>query len=461
MTAIAAGAAAPISERESWLRHPKGLAYLAGTELFERISFHGMQALLVLYMVDQLLLPGHVEQIVGFATFRGIIEGVTGTLSTQALASQIFGLYIGLVYFTPVLGGWLGDRLLGRRGAVTLGALLMTAGHFCMAFDETFLLALLLLILGAGCLRGNLISQLGNLYQSGDRRRADGFQIYFTMVNIGAFIAPIATGALNEAYGWHYGFGFAGFGMLIGLFVYLSAGRHLPREPRRDRGAPRQPLGREERRTVLYLLALLPLAAAFWIAQAQVWNVYNLWVRDHVDLQIGSWTMPVPWLQAIDSLGVVVLVAPLLLFWRRQGERGSEPADLTKAGIGCLLFAGSVLWLAAADLVAGADGKAPLLWAIAFHFLSAAGWLYFVPVMLALVSKLAPASVNGLMIGVYYLSIFAGSTISGRLGGLYEQVSPAAFWGIHAAIVGGAGVVLLTCSGYLVRGLTPRPALAA
>ena len=455
MTTIAA-TAVPTPSGESLFGHPKGLTYLAGTELFERISFHGMQALLVLYMVEQLLLPGHVEQIVGFVTFRAVIEGITGPLSTQALASQIFGLYVGLVYFTPVLGGLVGDRLLGRRGAVALGALLMTAGHFCMAFDESFLLALLLLILGAGCLRGNLISQLGNLYPPDDRRRADGFQIYFTMVNVGAFIAPLATGALGEVYGWHYGFGFAGFGMLIGLLLYLAGQRHLPPEAARVRGAPRAQLSHSERRTVRYLLALLPMAAAFWVAQAQIWNVYNLWVRDHVDLNVGGWRMPVPWLQAVDSLGVVMLVVPLALLWRSQAKRGTEPGDLTKAGIGCLLFAGSVLWLSAADLVVGANGKVPLLWAIAFHFLSAIGWLYFAPIIVALVSKSAPPSVNALMIGVYYLSIFAGSTISGRLGGLYEQLSPAAFWGLHAAIVGSAGVVLLALSGPLVRGLTPR-----
>lgn len=459
MTSIAA-AALPVRERDSLFGHPKGLTYLAGTELFERISFHGMQALLVLYMVEQLLLPGHVEQIVGFVTLRGVIESLTGPLSTQALASQIFGLYVGLVYFTPVLGGLIGDRLLGRRGAVTLGALLMTAGHFCMAFDETFLLALLLLILGAGCLRGNLLSQLGSLYSAEDRRRADSFQIYYTMVNVGAFIAPLATGALGAAYGWHYGFGFAGVGMLIGLLVYLAGGPHLPIDPPSARAVKRAPLNPSERRAVLYLLALLPMSAAFWVAQAQIWNVYNLWVRDHVDLSVGGWTMPVPWLQAVDSLGAVALVAPLVLFWRRQAERGAEPGDLTKVGIGCLLFAGSVLWLSAADLVAGTDGKVPLLWAIAFHFLSAIGWLYFSPIIVGFFAKAAPPAVNGLMIGAYFTSIFAGSTISGRLGGLYEQVSPAAFWGLHAAIVGGAGVLLLALSGYLTPRLMPQPSAA-
>ena len=210
--------------------HPRGLVTVASTELWDRISFHGMQALLVLYMVEQLLLPGHVEHIAGFATARAIIESVTGPLSVQALASQIFGLYVGLVYFTPVFGGLLGDRVLGRTGAVTLGAALMTAGHFCMAFEQSFLLALLLLILGAGTLRGNLAPQLGELYSKEDRRRGIAFQIYGSAVNLGAFIAPLVTGILQQAYSWHLAFGFAGVGMLVGLVIYLLGRRDLPAE---------------------------------------------------------------------------------------------------------------------------------------------------------------------------------------------------------------------------------------
>jgi len=147
---------------------------LAATELWERISYHGMQALLVLYMVEQLLLPGHIERIAGFERYRAIVEAVTGPLSTQALAAQTFGLYTGLIYFTPVIGGAIGDRITGRRGAVAAGALLMTAGHFSLAFDRSFLVALLLLILGAGLLRGNLSAQIKSLYADGDRREADG-----------------------------------------------------------------------------------------------------------------------------------------------------------------------------------------------------------------------------------------------------------------------------------------------
>src|ERR1700722_4300196 len=194
--------AASCPERVQSLGQPRGLAFLAATEFWERVSFHGMQALLVLFMVDQLLLPGHVEHIIGFQQFRSAIEAVTGRLSVQALASQIFGLYVGLIYFTPTLGGLLGDRLVGRRGGVCIGGLLMTAGHFCMAFERPFLLALLLLIIGAGCLRGNLLAQVGSLYANDDRRRADGFQIYVAVLNTGALFAPLISGTLAQVYCW-------------------------------------------------------------------------------------------------------------------------------------------------------------------------------------------------------------------------------------------------------------------
>ena len=439
---------------------PRGLAYLAATELWDRISFHGLQALMVLYMVGELLLPGHIEKIAGFATFRSVIESVTGPLSTVALASQIFGLYIGLVTFTPVFGGLIGDRVLGRRRTVALGAVLMTAGHFCMAFDRSFLLALLLLILGAGCLRGNLASQVSALYAPGDARRDAGFQLYFIGINVGAFVAPIVCGLLGATYGWHVAFGFAGVGMGIGLVVYLAGSRYIPADPVRTAVAAREPLTRAERRIILVLLMILPVVATFWIAQSQVWNIYNLWVRDHVDLVVFGWTMPVPWLQAIDGLAPVVLLAPTLALWTWQRRRGAEPDDLSKMAIGCMIFAAGTAWLAAAPLVAEPGGRTPLLWAIGFHLLSNEGWLFFVPITLALWSRAAPATVNGTMIGVYYLSIFLGSTISGRLGGLYEVLSPTRFWLLHAAIVAGGGVILLVFAPVLRRELAPGHVVA-
>jgi len=444
--------------------HPRGLAILAGTELWEQLSFSGMQAILVLYMVERLLLPGHVEHILGFAAFRHLIEAVTGVLSTQALASQIFGLYVGLIYFTPTFGGWIGDRFLGRARSVVLGALLMTAGHFCMAFESSFLLALLLLILGAGFLRGNLIPQVAELYTPEDHRRSVAFQIFFCMVSIGSFVAPLVTGALSVTYGWGPAFAFAGFGMFVGLIVYLSGRSVLPPEPQRGPEATaKTPLTAEERRVVLSLVAIIPILTLFWIAQAQIWNTYNIWVRDHVDLAVGSFTVPVPWLQSVDGLAPLVSLPALLLFWRWQARRGAEPDEYHRMVLGLLIFGASVLLLAAGQWITDASGKTPLLLPVAFHFASNIGWLYFAPSANSMFAGTAPRPVRGTMIGVYTLSMFFGSVISGRMGGLYEHLSPALFWTIHAGVAVSGGVVLWIVGIPLRRviGSVARPAQLA
>ncbi len=443
MTAITGSDSGAVEPTGVLFGHPRGLVVLAGTELWERISFHGMQALLTLYMVGQLFKPGHVEKIVGFAGFRSTIEAVTGPLSTQALASQVFGLYVGLVAFTPVIGGWLGDRWLGRKGAVTLGALLMTAGHFCMAFDQSFLLAMLLLIIGAGALRGNLVPQVGELYPLEDTRRDTAFQLYYSMVNLGAFIAPVVTGALAQAFSWHFGFGFAGVGMLVGLIIYLTGQRWVRPVIVADTKAAKSPLTTAERRRVFALLALVPVGALFWIAQSQIWNTYNLWVRDHIQLHLGSVLVPVPWLQAIDGLSPFICLPPMLMIWRWQASRGREPSLFTKAGIGCLIFAVSTLWLAGASLVTDGAGRSPLAWAIVFHFASNLGWLYFTPTMYAIFTRSAPPSIVATLVGVNMSSTFLGSIISGRLGGLYEVLTPAQFWTLHAGLVGLGGAIFL------------------
>ena len=442
--------------------HPAGLFVLAGTELWDRISFHGMQALLVLYMVGQLFRPGHVEHIVGFSRIREIIQAVTGPLSTQALAAQIFGLYVGLIYLTPVFGGILGDRFISRRFAVTSGALLMTAGHFCMAFDSPFFLGLLLLIVGAGVLRGNLMAQIGELYSKGDGRRNAAFQIYYAILNMGAFVAPLITGWLAQDYGWHYGFGFAGFGMLAGLLIYLAGGRTLAPEIRRDARNVRVPLDRSERRTVFALASMMPVLTLYWIGQSQTWNVYNFWVRDHVDLFVVGRLIPIPWLQAFGSLAVILVMPLIVWFWRWQAKHGLEPDDLTKIAIGCLIFAVAMTWLAAGGPVAGASNKVPLAWALGFQTLASASYIYVTPPFVALISRSAPASVNAMMVGSASLDVFAGSTISGRLGGLYERLTPAQFWLIHAGIVALAGLVIFLCAPQLRRTLAPvqaEPAL--
>jgi len=412
--------------------------------VWDRISFQGMQALLVLYMVHQLLLPGHIEHVVGFQTYRGIVESVTGPLSVKALATQTFGIYVSLVYLTPLLGGIIGDRILGRRNTIVLGGLMMTVGHFLLAFDASFLIALAFLVTGAGLFRGNLQPQVGEVYDLKDRRRDEAFQIYALGLNIGAFLAPLITGSLAKYYGWHFGFGFAGIGMLIGLAVYLAGGRFLPKREAvtivENPTAPK--LGPDDWRALAFLFALAPVSTLFWIAQSQIWNTYNLWVSDHVDMHIFGWEMPIPFLQSVDA-APVVLIPLVLAYWHWQSRRGREPGEFVKAALGCFIFALGTWWLGFAYIAVDAHGRTPIAWLAVFHLVSNLGWVYFAPTMIAIFSRLAPPSLNATMYGVYTLSVSLGGFISGRLGDLYEKVTPYTFWSIHAGIVAAGGVLLL------------------
>jgi len=272
----------------TFLGQPKGLFYLAFTEAWERFSFYGMTALVVLYMVNQLLLPGHVEHIGGFSGFRAALESIVGPLSTQALASQIFGLYSGFVYFTPLLGGMIADRWIGQRNAVVIGALSMSGGHIAMTFDQSFLLALLLLVVGSGFLKGNISAQVGALYPPEDEaRRTRGFVIFSTGINIGAVIGPLLCGLLAQLYGWHYGFGIAAIFMLLGLATYLYGYRYLPArvERRKFEGAR---LTAAERGIVYALVVVMIITIFQSTSYYQLYNVNPIWIQQHVRAEVGT-----------------------------------------------------------------------------------------------------------------------------------------------------------------------------
>src|SRR6266581_3943310 len=307
--------------KANFLGHPKGLFYLAFTEAWERFSYYGMTALVVLYTVNQLLLPGHVEHIAGFSGFRAALESVVGPLSTQALASQIFGLYSGFVYFTPLLGGMIADRWIGQRNGVVIGALSMSAGHIAMTFDQSFLLALLLLVIGSGFLKGNISAQVGALYPPEDEaRRTRGFVIFSTAINIGAVAGPLLCGVLAQVYGWHYGFGIAAIFMLLGLATYLYGCRYLPaRVERRKFEGTR--LTAAERRIVGALIAVIIITIFQSTAFYQVFNVNPIWIQQHVKAEVGSFRIPVPWYQSLISFFSIIGVPLLFWIWRRQALR--------------------------------------------------------------------------------------------------------------------------------------------
>src|SRR6201988_3454333 len=318
------------SNQPTFLGHPKGLLYLAFTEAWERFSYYGMTALVVLFMVNQLLLPGHVEHIAGFTGFRAALESIVGPLSTQALASQIFGLYSGFVYFTPLLGGMIADRWIGQRNAVVVGALSMSAGHIAMAFDQSFLLALLLLVAGSGFLKGNISAQVGALYPLEDEAwRTRGFVIFSTAINVGAVIGPLLCGLLAQVYGWHYGFGIAAIFMLLGLATYLYGYRYLPAWVERRTFEGTQ-LTAAERRVVCALIAVMIITIFQSTAFYQVFNVNPIWIQQHVALNLGRFRIPVPWFQSVNSLFSIIGVPLVLWIWSRQAKRRREPDDLAK-----------------------------------------------------------------------------------------------------------------------------------
>jgi POT family proton-dependent oligopeptide transporter len=460
MSAVPADARPPADYDHSFLGHPRGLAYLAFTEAWERFSYYGMQTLLVLYMAHQLLLPGHIGNIAGFTAFRAAIEHAYGRpLSVVALASAIFGLYTGLVYLTPIAGGIIADRWLGRTRTITIGALLMAAGHFLMAFDVSFLLALTCLVTGVGCFKGNLASQVGALYATGDLRRADAFQIYFLFINAGVIAAPLTAGTLGEVYGWHYGFAAAGVGMLISLVIYRLGRKWLPADevPKRAGvAAVRKPrLTREERTAVILLLALLPVLAVGAVGNQQIFNAYLLWAPDHIELVFFGRKMPTSWLITVDAVLSVSMLVAVLGFWRLWARRFTEPDEIAKMVIGEFISVGGLLMLAAAAYLSTGGQKAAVGWALAFHVINSIGFANIFPVGLALYARASPKALSATMLGFYYVHLFLANNLVGWLGGLIEKMPGTQFWLLHAGLIAGAGTVLLLARHFFGHVLAP------
>lgn len=446
-----------LDERPSrtFFGHPPGLAYLAFTEAWERFSYYGMAALLVLYMVNQLLLPGHVEHVAGFVGFRSLIERLFGPLSTQALASQIFGLYSGFVYFTPVIGGWLGDRI-GQRSAVVLGALSMAGGHLAMTFDQSFLLALLLLIVGSGLLKGNISAQVGSVYPADDEaRRTRGFAIFSTAINFGAVVGPLLCGYLGDRYGWHIGFGTAALFMLGALAVYLSGYRYLPARVERKAKATDAPLTSEDRKTIVALIGVMAITVLAYIAYYQLSNVLPIWLQAHADLNAGGFRIPIEWFYSIDPLVSILSVPFLFALWNRQAREGREPSALTKIAIGSFICGSGYFVLLAG--IALSPGRVLWAWPVLFCAVQGVGFMYFWPTLLALVSRTAPPRINATMMGVCFLTLFVANNFIGRIATQYEKMTPTAFWALHAAIGAAGGVLMLLVARRLARILEPQP----
>ncbi len=436
----------PIAGRD-FLGHPRGLAVLFATETWERFSYFGNAALVVLYMVKYLLEPSRVEGVIGFGAVKAALELLFGPLEAQPLASQLFGFYTGLAYFTPILGGLVADRMLGQRRTVVIGGILMAIGHFLMAFETLFLVALLMLILGIGAFKPNISTQVGALYAPDDHRRDRAYSIFYVGINIGAFLAPLVCGALAVSFGWHYGFGAAGVGMLISLGIYAYGWRALPADEAPRAKAARGekiPLAHDQRRAVLALIGVCALVTFFWATYDQQGNTLLLWAEDFtdrsIDIYLWKGEIPSPWFLALNPLMIFLLTPLIVRMWARQAERGTEPFTVSKMAFGCLCVALANLIMAAAAGVAG-DGKASPLWLVGYFAIVTLGELHLAPVGLALISKSAPARMRSMMMGVWFATTFPADILAGYLGGFWSSMAKANFFLMIATIAALAGVV--------------------
>ena len=396
--------------------------------------------------------------MLGLASLKHVLEASFGPLDVQPLSSQIYGLDTALVYLTPIFGGLLADRVLGQRRTVVIGATLMAIGHFMMAVEQLFLLALLALILGSGAFKPNISTQVGGLYAPGDHRRDRAFSIFYVGINVGAFLAPLICGTLGEKAGWHYGFAAAGVGMLIGLAIYLYAMPLLPPDELQKAKATRSqdaPLGSGTWRAFVAILVLFVPVALFWATYEQQGNTIVLWADAHTDRTVEllglNAEIPTTWFQAFNPFMIFAFTPFVIALWTRQAATGSEPSTISKMSLGCFGVALSYCIMAAAAWHAG-GGKASWSWLFAYFVVITVGELYLSPVGLSLITKIAPARILSMMMGVWLATSFVGGFLAGWLGSFWSRMEKPEFFLLIAAVAALAGAAIFACR-WLLRGM--------
>ncbi len=435
--------------------HPRGLTPLFFTELWERFSYYGMRAILVLYMVAPVEQGG-----LGFDTKR---------------AASLYGTYTMSVYLTALPGGLIADRWLGARLAVLLGGIIIACGHFTMIFSSMafFYTGLVLIALGTGLLKPNISTMVGSLYRENDPRRDSGFSIFYMGINLGAVLAPLVCGYLAQGEGfkqligsmgfdprtsWHWGFGAAGIGMTLGLVVYLwnrqklaHAGESTRQRRKRDEteaAAPNRPLTSEEWKRVGAIFIFFFFTILFWAAYEQKGASLNLFALKLVRTEVFGWGFPSSWLQSLTPLYVIALAPIFSVLWVRMGKR--QPSSPAKFTIG-LLFIGLAYLLMIPASALTAFGRVSPLWLVGLYFLEVIGEMCLSPVGLSTVTKLAPVKLLGIMMGVWFLAAALGNKLAGYLGGFFVADNPQVLVWLYGSIAVG----LLISMGVLAL-LTPK-----
>jgi len=400
-------------------RHPKGLPVLFFTEMWERFSFYCMLSILSLYMKEAVENGG-----LGFSIFK------TG---------QIYGLYIGIVYFTPLIGGLIADRIFGIRKTIVFGGLFMMCGHFLLAFRPLpfFFSALCCLMIGNGLFKPNISTLLGNLYRDMPEKRDDGYNIFYMGINLGAFMSPLVASALRNLHpihGWHYAFAAAGVGMIISLATFLSlqkyvrAGENLDDANPAAAGREIQLTPKQAKQRVRALLIIFSVVIFFWLAFHQNGLTLTYWAENSTDTTLNPEIF-----QSVNPLFILLFTPLVVVFWNTLRRKKLEPSTASKLGFGMLLTAASYLIMAFAGLAGGDTGKVSMSWLINSYAVITLGELMLSPMGLSLVSKLAPWRIRGLMMGGWFAATAVGNYLSGLLGSFWDQMPHSTFFFILVA----------------------------
>ena len=398
-----------MKNEKTWFGHPRGLTILFLTNMWEQFSYYGMRTLLVYYMTKQLLLA-------------------------QETSSLIYGLYTGCAYFTPLVGGFIADRYLGKKRAIIIGGSVMALGHFMMTSEPLFYMALVTIAVGNGLFLPSLPSQIKDLYASGDPRAGRAYNVYYVGVNIGGVLAMLGCGTLGELYGWHWGFGAAGVGMVAGLLIYLSGQRYLPAQVlERQAVQPSAPPAGMARNMLLLLFGLGLAVTLFRSAYEQTGNTVMLWADSGVDKVAGSFAIPMTWFISINPLCVMLITPMLLAWWRKREAAGITALPTQRMATGALIVGAAYLLLAALSATAG-NGGAHWTWFALFWVVLTLGELFILPTGLGLFARLAPARFGATTVASWFLATFAGNLSAGLVGTLWTRMSHAVFFVLLAAI---------------------------
>lgn len=394
--------------------HPVGLYVLFFTEMWERFSYYGMRAILVLYLV---------------AKTTGENPGL-GWTKGESLA--LYGWYTMLVYVMSIPGGWVADKLFGQKKTVLYGGILLLAGHSILAIEEmwAFYTGLGLIILGVGLLKPNISTMVGGLYKQGDIRRDKGFTIFYIGINVGAFLSALIVGYVGENYGWHYGFGLAGIGMALGLIQYILGQKHLKgvgdflgaSENEEDKAAMNKPLTKVEKDRVVVLFISFLLVIIFWGAFEQAGGLMNIYASEKTNRLLGAFEVPASWFQSLNAFFIIVLGTAVAGYWAKRKLKGQLATSLFKMIIGLIIMGTGFFFMTAAAGQYNSEGSSAMYWLVLAYLFHTVGELCISPVALSYITKLAPVKYASLMMGVYFAMTGFGNKLAGLLGEASESL---------------------------------------